>query len=176
MAGFGHVAVGLAAARLWTGPDATRRTFAWAAAGFCALSLGPDLDVVGFPLGVPYGADWGHRGASHSMVMALIVATAVALLWHRSEPRRMWLLAFLTVSSHGLLDILTDGGHGVALWWPVDLTRHFAPWRPLPVSPIGAGLLSMRGAYVFGFEVATFGPLWLWALLPLTRKRPQART
>ena len=67
---------------------------------------------------------------------------------------------------HGLLDALTDGGLGVALAWPWSDARIFAPWRPLPVAPIGGGLLSLRGARVMALETLVFAPLLLYGLWP----------
>jgi len=51
----------------------------------------------------------------------------------------MWMYFFLATASHGLLDALTDGGLGVAFFAPFDNHRYFLPWRPIHVSPIGAG-------------------------------------
>ncbi|HYX92236.1 MAG TPA: hypothetical protein VE782_11770, partial [Myxococcaceae bacterium] len=44
---------------------------------------------------------------------------------------------------HGLLDALTDGGLGAALFWPLTAARCFAPVLPIPVAPIGPGIFSM---------------------------------
>ena len=41
---------------------------------------------------------------------------------------------------------MIDGGLGCALFWPFDLTRYFAPWRPIPVAPIGMDFFSPHGA------------------------------
>lgn len=71
-----------------------------------------------------------------------------------------------TLASHGLLDALTDGGLGIALLWPFTNERFFAPWAPIPVAPIGTGMLSSRGVYVVAFELMAFAPFWLWALRP----------
>ncbi len=71
-------------------------------------------------------------------------------------------MAALVVASHALLDTLTDGGLGCALFWPFDLTRYFAPWTPLPVSPIGLGYLSPYGLYVATVELVVFVPLLLF--------------
>ena len=68
------------------------------------------------------------------------------------------------MASHALLDTLTDGGLGCALFWPFDLTRYFAPWTPLPVSPIGLGYLSPYGLYVAAVEMVLFAPLLGYAL------------
>jgi hypothetical protein len=71
MASIGHIAVGMAAARLYhpgrrDTPALARSLLAWS-----ALSMLPDLDVIGFRLGVKYADPWGHRGATHSVAFAL---------------------------------------------------------------------------------------------------------
>ena len=40
------------------------------------------------------------------------------------------------MQSHALLDAMTNGGLGVALYWPFSLERIFLPFRPIQVSPI----------------------------------------
>jgi inner membrane protein len=40
-------------------------------------------------------------------------------------------------ASHGLLDALTDGGLGVALFSPFTQKRFFFSWTPIEVSPFG---------------------------------------
>src|SRR5260221_3598765 len=76
MASIGHVAVGLAAARAYE----DGRTPRWPAMlAWSALSLLPDIDVVGFLRAVPYGAPWGHRGATHSLTLALAGGIATGL-------------------------------------------------------------------------------------------------
>ncbi len=47
-----------------------------------AVAILPDLDVIAFQFEVPYGSDFGHRGFSHSLVTAAIVALAIAFV-HR---------------------------------------------------------------------------------------------
>ena len=138
---------------------------------FAALSLLPDADVIGFKLGVRYAGPWGHRGASHSLVAAALVGLACAALARvvRQPPTRAAAFAFVTVASHGLLDALTNGGLGVALLWPFDLTRCFAPWQPIPVAPLGAGFLSSRGLAVAAWELVVFAPLFAYALWPRRR-------
>lgn len=177
MASLGHIAVGLAAARVQHG-DARR--LGWAEmAGWSALSMLPDADVIGFPLGVRYADPWGHRGATHSVAFAVAVAAMVGLAARglkrrsaddraaagRAEPwLRMWLIATVVLVSHGLLDTLTDGGLGIALLWPFDLTRYFAPWQPIPVSPIGLAFFSPYGFFVAMTELALFAPLLVYGL------------
>ncbi len=159
MASLGHVAVGLAAGRL----HARDRPVKWMAA-FTVLSLAPDLDVIGFSFGIPYEAALGHRGASHSLLVGLLgLACALAPGPHRW---RAGLLGALVLTSHGVLDAMTTGGHGIGFLWPFDDTRYFLPARPIPVAPIGRGMLSLRGLYVLSVEALIFSPLLLYALWP----------
>jgi len=166
MASLGHIVVGMAAARVQS-RDAVRGRPALAAMLFwAALSFLPDADVIGFGLGVRYEDPWGHRGATHSLAFSVALGAAIGVLapWFGQPALRTGLMATLVVVSHGLLDTLTDGGLGCALFWPFDLTRYFASWRPLPVSPIGLGYLSPYGLYVATVEVTLFAPLLLYAL------------
>ena len=136
------------------------------------LSLLPDADVLGFRLGVAYGDEWGHRGASHSLVFAALVAATVAGIARLCDrpPSRTLVLSALVVGSHGLLDTLTDGGLGAALLWPISDERFFAPVSPLPVAPIGRALVSARGLSVMATELLWFAPLLLYALWPRARQ------
>jgi inner membrane protein len=164
LASLGHIAVAFAAARAhWRRGERFGRT----AAVLSALSMAPDVDVVGMRLGVPYGAPWGHRGATHSIAVALVAAAAVTWLMRDSPRWRFFgLVAAAVAVSHGLLDAMTDGGRGVALLWPWTSHRFFLPWRPIPVAPIGAGLLSTRGLSVMAWEAVAFAPAWAFALWP----------
>ncbi|MFZ5895199.1 MAG: metal-dependent hydrolase [Myxococcota bacterium] len=164
MASLGHVAVGMAAARA----SGRVRHKVWLAVLLSAVSLLPDADVIGFAFGVRYGAPWGHRGATHSFVFALLVALVVsqaASLFGVSK-LRLFVIAACVAASHGLLDALTDGGRGIALLWPFTTKRYFAPWRPIPVAPIGLRFLSPRGIFVAVAELVLFAPLFLYALWP----------
>jgi inner membrane protein len=131
-----------------------------------ACSVLPDLDVVGFRFGVPYGHMLGHRGLSHSIVFALLLSACLAWLFPilvQTPPtshRRLVLFGFLCLStlSHGLLDALTSGGLGVAFFAPLDNRRYFFPWRPIRVSPITVGgFFSVRGVQVLHSELQ-----WVW--------------
>jgi inner membrane protein len=121
------------------------------------MAILPDADVIGFGLGVAYADTWGHRGALHSLAMAAMITGLIALVWRQA--RQAWSAAFLFVSmaSHGLLDTVTSGGLGIALFWPFDDTRYFAPWRPIRVSPIGVHFFSLRGLETLLSELR-----WVW--------------
>jgi len=128
-----------------------------------ACSAIPDLDVLGFRFGIRYGDFWGHRGFTHSLLFAALLASAVILLGFRqaSPPLGrlpLWSYLFLATASHGFLDAMTDGGLGVAFFSPFDTHRYFLPWTPIRVSPIGLGpFFSHRGLEVLQSEL-----LWIW--------------
>lgn len=168
MASIGHVAVGMAAARAWVGKDASRGALVRAMIAFSVLSMWPDADVIAFSFGIPYSAPWGHRGATHSLFLALLVTLAVVAIARRrgAEPRRTFLAVAFVAVSHGLLDTLTDGGLGCALLWPFSTERFFAPVTPIPVAPIGRHMFSPRGLYVVMCELLLFAPFFLYATFP----------
>jgi len=169
VASLGHVAIGLVAARAYD----TNRAPRWSSAlWWSALSLLPDIDVVGFAFGVAYADPWGHRGATHSLAIALIGGLAVGLCARafKRPAVKTALLAAGVLATHPLLDTMTDGGLGCALLWPFDPTRYFAPWRPIPVAPIGAAFLSPAGAGVAMIELLLFAPALVVALRPSAKK------
>lgn len=131
------------------------------AAGIAAAIL-PDLDVLAFVFRIPYADAFGHRGASHSLLFAGMVALLGLLLHCPLKADRWQAFAWLLVcaASHPLLDAMTSGGLGVALWWPWQEKRLFAPWRPVLVSPFANGFFSARGAATLLSELR-----WVW--LPL---------
>src|SRR5262245_11724256 len=132
---FSHAIAGLALAR--TGAPADMR---WKLPLVAALSaMAPDLDGIGHMLGVPYDSFFGHRGFTHSITFAVLWGALMAFLFFRRTPWIAWPLLFLATVSHPLLDMFTNGGLGCALFAPFDNTRHFFPWRPIKVAPIGVG-------------------------------------
>lgn len=120
----------------------------------------PDADVIAFKFGISYAHVLGHRGLSHSLLFALIMglAGAVAAPWLRGGRLTGFCTGFFAVSSHILLDAMTNGGLGVAAFWPLDPARYFCDWRPIRVSPFGLrALLTQRGLGVFLSELR-----WVW--------------
>jgi inner membrane protein len=169
MASFGHIAVGMAAGRAWDREMPLRPMIA-----FSALAMLPDLDVLGFHFHVPYFSTWGHRGAIHSIFAALVFATIATFASQDPRKPKLWLFCAVVAVSHGLLDAMTDGGYGVALLWPLTSRRYFLPWTPIPVAPIGAGMLTFEGARVVSIELLQFSPLAVWALWPRKTRRSTA--
>jgi inner membrane protein len=102
----------------------------------------PDIDSLGFRLGIPYAHPLGHRGLSHSFFFAALAALlALRLsrpgLEESGKRLALFLFFFACGTVHILLDAMTDGGLGVALWAPFSNHRYFLPWRPIRVAPIG---------------------------------------
>jgi inner membrane protein len=155
-----HAVSGLAIGRLYRSPR-PRGFWVWSAV--CAML--PDADVISFALGVGYGHLLGHRGLSHSLMFAALVGAIAAWKWGRGGSRpALFLHFFVVTASHGLLDACTNGGLGVAFFAPFDDTRYFFPWRPMQVSPIGAGFFTARdgsGAF-YGIRVLASEFWWVW--------------
>jgi len=145
------------------------------------LAMLPDIDVFGFLYGVNYADFWGHRGMTHSILFALIFAFAYLQLQQQVSSRfvlrrqyadtwSLLLVYALVMVSHGLLDMLTNGGLGVALFAPFENSRYFFPWHEVAVSPIGLHGWSMARiqhiamsefSYLILPAVSIAGMVWL---------------
>jgi inner membrane protein len=171
---FSHVVVGAALAS--AAPSGVVR--ARLALVLAAAAAMPDLDVIGFSFGVSYGDPLGHRGLSHSLLFAALVAPLLARL-AGVGPRdsrfyaRVCFLAFVAVASHGLLDAATDAGLGVGFFIPFSSERYFLPWRPILTSPLGVGaFFSPRGLAILANEFAwIMAPTLACAALVLVARR-----
>lgn len=152
----------------------------WLAGMVC--SAVPDLDVIGFGFGIRYGDFLGHRGFTHSLLFAALLAAIVTplLLPHGVHNRGRLSIAlylFLVTASHGVLDAMTSGGLGVAFFSPFDTHRYFLPWRPILVAPIGVS----RFFSPWGWAVVKNELLWVWlpagcvALAALALRYPRVR-
>jgi len=129
------------------------------AAGAVA-SIVPDLDVIALRFGVSYASEFGHRGFSHSLLFAALVALLGACAWrlYPTNFRRAGWFLFIATASHGVLDAFTNGGFGVAFLWPWSHQRFFFGPQVIEVSPLTLSrFLSERGAAVLASEL-----LWVW--------------
>ncbi len=132
----------------------------WVLTALCSIL--PDADVLGFAFGIRYGSLFGHRGITHSIAFAVLVGVVVALFAFRGtqaalSTRALIIYFTLVTLSHPLLDAMTDGGSGVALFAPFSTGRYFLPWRPIRVSPIGMRFFSERGLETLESEM-----VWVW--------------
>ena len=154
---FSHPAVPLAIALALGSDTVPPGLLAWA----LILAVLPDIDALGMGLGIPYDHPFGHRGFTHSLPLAAALAGAGAWLVPVSggEPWVAFGVLFVSAASHGLIDAMTNGGLGVALFSPFSPRRVFLPWRVIEVSPLRpSALFSRRGLDVLRSELR-----WIWA-------------
>jgi inner membrane protein len=127
----------------------------------------PDLDVIIHQMGVAHESVWNHRGFTHSLLFAFLLALAAKAFFFKEHPWKSkaawtWVcLFFVAAASHGVLDALTDGGSGVAFFAPFDNTRYFLPWQPLRVAP-----LSVK-KFIEGRAIPVLVSEFKWVWLPL---------
>lgn len=142
----------------------------------------PDVDGIGYWLGIPYESTFGHRGFTHSIVFAALLAfITLAAFRDRAfdgERPKLWTYLFLATASHGVLDAMTSGGGGIAFFAPFVNDRYFFPWRPILVSPMSVRrFFTERGARIIASEF-----VWVWipaaifatAMLIVRRARKEA--
>ena len=128
-----------------------------------ACAIAPDIDVIAVPFGARSGDLLGHRGFTHSLLFAAVLASAGLAGAVRAWPsivhrRAVWVYLFLATASHGLLDALTSRhGLGIPFFWPLDATRYFFPFTPVAMSPLGTHFFSARGLSVLLNEI-----WWIW--------------
>lgn len=94
----------------------------------------PDADWIAHHfLRVPYSSIYSHRGAAHSLFAALAVGCLAAWLhkWLKVGALTAGVVIAAAMASHGILDMMTSSGRGVAYLWPLSSARLFADWRPL---------------------------------------------
>ena len=157
---FSHAIVASAAGQ-WLSPQSNPGRF-WFWTIVCSML--PDIDVIGFSFGIAYEDMFGHRGFTHSLFFAALSGLLAAYRTSSPEsripnPDRFRLFVWFTAvtMSHGVLDAFTNGGRGIAFLAPFSNHRYFFPWRPIQVSPIGAGFFSPRGLSVLASEAR-----WIW--------------
>jgi inner membrane protein len=140
-------------------PQETASSSLLSAAALCSVI--PDLDVVGFEFGIKYSDMLGHRGFTHSIFFAALLAAVITYTWFQNSHGSgliVFLFLFLSTLSHPVLDALTNGGLGVGFFAPFSNRRYFFAYRPIEVSPIGlGGLFSHRG-----FKVILSELKWVW--------------
>lgn len=128
-----------------------------------ACAIAPDIDVVAIPFGARSGDIFGHRGFTHSLLFAAVLASGglagAVRAWPSIAHRcAIWFYLFLAAASHGLLDALTSRhGLGIPFFWPFDTTRYFLPFTPVAMSPLGTHFFSGRGLLVLLNEI-----WWIW--------------
>ncbi len=161
---FTHAALPFIAVRgLGVAPAVARRLAVTGAVCACL----PDLDLSGALFEIQTRDAWGHRGLTHSLLFALAVTLGVMAAAPPVPRRRAlgWLWVFGCAASHGLLDAMTHGEGGVALFAPFWSGRVLLPFAPIAVSPLGVNeAFGRMGALVLFNEIlAVWVPVGLIA-------------
>ncbi|HEX3218431.1 MAG TPA: metal-dependent hydrolase [Candidatus Limnocylindria bacterium] len=133
MATVGHIAAGMA---ISSGSGYLRDRLVLVTFTICAVA--PDVD---FLIGIP------HRTLTHSIGFAALLGVAVGLLMlglQRARPVFVGLLAFVSVASHLVLDILTAPAPIPALW-PLSNAEFELEHPIIPAAPPIPELFTSRG-------------------------------
>lgn len=96
-----------------------------------------------------------HRGATHSLFVAL-AAGLLAALGHRQlgvRPLTAGVVVAASMASHGLLDMMTDSTQAVAYLWPLSSARLFADWRPIHSNEVHMAHLFTQAFARFSYEL-----------------------
>ena len=169
-------ALGAAIGESTLGKKVGKRAPIWG--GICGTI--PDLDVF-FPYPGPVEAFTYHRGATHSLIiLALLTPLVVALILKlhpdtREHIKKWFLLVFLALTTHPLLDSLTV--YGTQLFWPVTELPVSFPiiyiadptyTIPLLIGVLGAICLARdsrwrHGINTIGFTISSCYLLWCLA-------------
>jgi inner membrane protein len=138
------------------------------------LAVAPDLDTYAArAFEVPRQTLFAHRGFFHSAAFLTCASGVLAAVACRRPPFLSWIWLTLIWSiaaiTHPLLDMLTDGGTGVMLLYPLSERRYFFPWRPIHVSPLSIMRFFSRAGYILKSEAlfcaAALGIGWIgWML------------
>jgi inner membrane protein len=131
---FGHAAAGIALGAAFAEEGTPRKTMVLGT--LCALA--PDLDWFTAFLRLHPGNYLAHRGVTHSLLGAVLLAAAVLLLGFKREQRTLRLATYLLLASlsHGLLDACTSGNIGVAFFYPFSSSRWACDWQPIQDAPL----------------------------------------
>jgi len=116
-----HIVLGAATGQVVLGKEVGNKSLFW---GAIAGSL-PDFDAIFTPFIEPVSSLLFHRGPSHSLLFALIIAPIFGYLVHRihkvSSITKWTGLFLLSIVMHSTIDIFNT--YGTALLWPFSNVR-----------------------------------------------------
>lgn len=173
-----HSITGYCLARLWPGTDQApasrlQRRVTLGATIFAANAA--DLD---FLPKLVVNTDF-HRGITHSIGLAVVLSlvTAGVVGWQAPRLRvSMFKVALLAYGSHLVMDLLTAGGRGMPVLWPLTATAMQSPVTVFPQVHHSEGLFYSGHLSVLAFEltygVVLLGLVYGWQTGWGSRKRP----
>jgi inner membrane protein len=146
-------------------PDRSIRWRLLSAAAFASAL--PDIDslspwIWGKPAANVPLPQWWHRGAAHSLFVALAAGCLAAALHRHLRVRALTagVVIAAAMASHGMLDMLTDDGVPVAYLWPLSSVRLFADRRPIHSGPI-------QSPHIIAQTIARLGSETWQLILPM---------
>jgi membrane-bound metal-dependent hydrolase YbcI (DUF457 family) len=134
----------------------------WLLAGAVVLANMPDLDFLpGLAVGDPNAF---HRGVTHTLGAAMLVAAAAWLLarwWRVSRPGAWAAFAAMAYGSHLAVDWMTVDAvlpAGIRLFWPLT-----GRWMHAPFDLLGEIIIDPSGRVAFLRSLVTPAALLTWA-------------
>lgn len=126
----GHTAAGLAIHDVYAKGNSTLGLWKTLALVIVLTNL-PDIDVL-VGLIVHGNGNFFHRGPTHSLLFALVIALLASNVWRcwSRIPKLNFLFCFLLLLSHVVADaVLTSSP--VSFWWPLELhlSTGYSGWR-----------------------------------------------
>jgi inner membrane protein len=152
-----HAAVALARGAAGVPEELDRRLFV----ATIACACWPDLDYGTLLFEVRPNETFGHRGGTHSLFVAIVVAAIVAFAFFRAQFLRVFSFLAVAGASHGILDAMTAGDLGVALFWPLTSARFHFPFALLASCPVG------MNEYFGYWGILTIANEVLYVVLPI---------
>lgn len=137
------------------------------------LSMLPDLDVI--PAIVLRDMQRYHNNFSHSFLLAIPVALAVAGVFHRFYRSNFWLWFFICLISYDLhvfMDALT-AERGVMMFWPLTDARFASPVKLFYGLQWGLGWFSIWHLWTI-FTEGLFGLIVIVAMNYFDKRRGQS--
>jgi inner membrane protein len=161
-----------------------RRPIPWKlvlAAAFA--SAAPDVDSLFKRLAhLPAASIYAHRGATHSLFVAIACGVIAALLHKRLDVRPLTagVVIGASMASHGILDMMTSPGLPVAYLWPLTSARLYADWRPIQSGPVHLvhlipGALARLQVELWQLIIPMFAAALLIRMLWSVRNPPKGR-
>jgi membrane-bound metal-dependent hydrolase YbcI (DUF457 family) len=132
----------------------------------------PDIDVL-VGLIIQGNGNFFHRGPTHSLLFALIMAFLVSESWRcwSRIPEVNFLFCFLLILSHVVADAVLTASP-VSFWWPLELnlSTGYSGWREV-IQSVLFGAFRDFGIIVVSGMIIFINRLVRHKSIPLTRTR-----
>ncbi len=170
----GHTAAGLAIHDVYAKGNSTLGLWKTLALVIVLTNL-PDIDVL-VGLIVHGNGNFFHRGPTHSLLFALVIALLASNVWRcwSRIPKLNFLFCFLLLLSHVVADaVLTSSP--VSFWWPLELhlSTGYSGWREV-IQSVLFGAFRDLGIIVVSAVVLLLNRIIRHKPLPITSSSPDS--